>query len=157
MAYQVPRNKIVAKRQNSIGFAYRFSKLTNINLLGEAMATALFLVDRETHGRRANLRKSEQSVVHSSGFLRRKAPVLWKDPPGVNSEHWHSWFLHHAGPLGEDLPQELAGVGGGVAGDLFGRSLGDDVTAFVATFGAQVNDPVGRLDDLGIVFDDDDS
>ena len=37
-----------------------------------------------------------------------------------------------------------------------GRALGDDQTAAVAALGAHVDDPVGGLDDIEVVLDDDD-
>ncbi len=40
--------------------------------------------------------------------------------------------------------------------DLFRRSFGDDPAPFVSRFGAQVDNPVGRLDHVEIVLDDDD-
>src|SRR4051812_22361101 len=52
--------------------------------------------------------------------------------------------------------QELAGVRAGRARDLLGRAGGDDLTAVLAAFGAHVDDPVGRLDDVEVVLDDDD-
>ena len=39
-------------------------------------------------------------------------------------------------------------------GDLLGGSGGDDLAAGVAAFGAEVDDPVGGLDDVEIVLDD---
>jgi hypothetical protein len=45
--------------------------------------------------------------------------------------------------------EELAGVG---VADVLGR--GNDLAAAVAAFGAEVDDPVGRLDDFEIVLDD---
>jgi hypothetical protein len=41
-------------------------------------------------------------------------------------------------------------------GDLFGGALGDEVAAFGAGFGADVDDVVGFGEDVGVVFDDDD-
>ena len=41
------------------------------------------------------------------------------------------------------------------AGDGLGRALGDDAAAALAALGAQVNDPVGGLDDVEVVLDDD--
>ena len=38
----------------------------------------------------------------------------------------------------------------------FGRALGDDPAAVLAPFGAQVEDPVGRLHHVEVVLDDDD-
>ena len=54
----------------------------------------------------------------------------------------------------EDEGQVVAGVGGGVGGDLFGGSGGYDFAAGVAAFGAHVDDPVGGLDDVEVVLDD---
>lgn len=42
-----------------------------------------------------------------------------------------------------------------VAGDPFGRSDRDDAAARAATFGAEVDDPVGLDDHVQVVFDDD--
>ena len=41
-------------------------------------------------------------------------------------------------------------------GDVLGRALGDDLTAAEATLGPDVDDPVGVLDDVEVVLDDDD-
>ena len=40
---------------------------------------------------------------------------------------------------------------------VFGRAFKDDLAALVATFGTQVDDPVRRLDDLHIMFNDNDA
>ena len=39
-------------------------------------------------------------------------------------------------------------------GNLFGWAFGDDAAARVAAFGAEVDDPIGGLDDVEVVFDD---
>src|SRR5713226_8574475 len=54
----------------------------------------------------------------------------------------------------EDAGEGLAGVGLFGAGDEFGRALGDDAAAAFAAFGAEVDDPVGLLDDVEMVLDD---
>src|SRR5712664_165863 len=54
----------------------------------------------------------------------------------------------------EDAGEGLAGVGLFGAGDEFGRALGDDAAAAFASFGAEVDDPVGLLDDVEMVLDD---
>src|SRR5258706_13030225 len=54
----------------------------------------------------------------------------------------------------EDASEGLAGVGLFCAGDEFGRALGDDAAAAFATFGSEVDDPVGLLDDVEMVLDD---
>ena len=41
-----------------------------------------------------------------------------------------------------------------VCGDFFGRAGGDDPAAAVAAFGPEVDDPVGRLDHVQVVLDD---
>ena len=48
----------------------------------------------------------------------------------------------------------MAGVGLFVAGDQFGRALRDDAAAAFAAFGTEVDDPVGLLDDVEMVLDD---
>ena len=65
-----------------------------------------------------------------------------------------------AGRLDRPLPVErLAQIHAGViafdGGDLFGRAGGDDLPAPLSPFGAHVDDPVGRLDHLEVVLDDD--
>ena len=41
------------------------------------------------------------------------------------------------------------------AGDFLRRALRDDLSAFVARFGTKVDDPIGALDHVEVVFDDD--
>ena len=63
----------------------------------------------------------------------------------------HSFYF-----LLEFVAKEACGVGGGVLDELFGSS-GEEETATVASaFGSHVDDPVGHLDDVVVVFDDDD-
>ena len=54
----------------------------------------------------------------------------------------------------EDGAEVLAGVGGFYFGDLFGGAFGDDLAAVAAGFGAEVDEVIGGLDDLEVVFDD---
>src|ERR1700694_4390946 len=54
----------------------------------------------------------------------------------------------------EDAGESLAGVGPFGAGNEFGRALRDDAAAAFAAFGAEVDDPVGLLDDVEMVLDD---
>src|SRR5947209_4279540 len=56
----------------------------------------------------------------------------------------------------EERAQGLACVRLSDARDLFGRAGGDDATTLRAAFGAEVNYVVGALDDIQVVFDDDD-
>src|SRR5688500_11961024 len=49
----------------------------------------------------------------------------------------------------------FAGVAALSFGYLGGRAFGYDAAAFVAAFGAEVDDPVGALDDVQIVLDHD--
>ena len=44
----------------------------------------------------------------------------------------------------------------GARRDLLGRALGDDPAAAVPTLGSEIDDPVRGLDDVEVVFDDDD-
>ncbi len=50
----------------------------------------------------------------------------------------------------------LAGVAFLVGGDVFGRAGGDDLTAFVAAVGTEIDNPVGGFDHFHVVLDDDD-
>ena len=56
----------------------------------------------------------------------------------------------------QELRQILSSVRVFQAGDGFGRTRADDGAAPVAAFRAEVNHPVGGLDDLEVVFDHDD-
>ena len=49
--------------------------------------------------------------------------------------------------------QEFSGIGLGVTSDLFGRSRSDNAAAPFAALRTEVNQPVGGLDDVEIVFD----
>src|SRR5437868_13029912 len=51
--------------------------------------------------------------------------------------------------------EEAAGVRVFGADDLFGCAGGDNLTAAVAAFGAEIDDVVGGFDDVQVVFDDD--
>src|SRR5699024_10866970 len=57
---------------------------------------------------------------------------------------------------GQHGTQEIPGVGVRVGRNLFRRAGGHDLAAAVATFRAEVDQPVGGLDDIQIVFDDHD-
>ena len=50
------------------------------------------------------------------------------------------------------FPQALAGVGTGDLGNLFGSSLGDQSAARRTAFRSKVDDPIGRLHQLQVVF-----
>ena len=56
----------------------------------------------------------------------------------------------------QDGFEEGGGAAGGVVGDLFGGALGDEVAAFGAGFGADIDEVVGFGEDVGVVLDDDD-
>jgi len=53
----------------------------------------------------------------------------------------------------EHRPQRLAGVGALGSSDLFRRAGGDQPAPSLASLGPQVDDPVGGLDDLHVVLD----
>ena len=54
----------------------------------------------------------------------------------------------------KDAGEDLAGIGFFCAGDEFRRTLGDDAAAAFASFGTKVDDPVGLLDDVEMMLDD---
>src|SRR4051812_36982057 len=58
--------------------------------------------------------------------------------------------------LGEELLRELPGVAALDVGALFGRAGRDPLAAARAAFGAEIDDPVGALDDVEVVLDHDD-
>ena len=43
-----------------------------------------------------------------------------------------------------------------ILGDFFGAANSDDVAAFLPSFWPEVNNPISRLGNVEIVFDDDD-
>src|SRR6059036_3926145 len=59
-----------------------------------------------------------------------------------------------ASALAVELREELAGVRAGGLSDGFRRAFGDDLTTLIAALRAEVDDPVGRLDDVEMVLDD---
>src|SRR5215468_7743468 len=73
-----------------------------------------------------------------------------------------SWWIAlraDAGALAvtvQELAQEAGSVGVGGVEDGGGRAHGDDGAAGGAAFGAEVDDPVGFLDDVEVVLDGDD-
>src|SRR5260370_13399289 len=54
----------------------------------------------------------------------------------------------------ENAGEDLAGVRLFCPGDELWRALGDDAPATLAAFGAEVDDPVGLLNDVEMVLDD---
>src|SRR5216684_3988074 len=53
------------------------------------------------------------------------------------------------------MRQGLASIGLLISCDLFGRTLGDDAAAFLAAFGAEIDDPVCIATHVKIVLDND--
>ena len=58
---------------------------------------------------------------------------------------------------GEDGFEKLSGEGFGDGYDLFGSSSRNDLAAFIAAFGSEVDDPVRAFDDFQVVLDDNDA
>ncbi len=50
--------------------------------------------------------------------------------------------------------ERLPGIGAIVHGHFCGRAGADDLTTPITTLGPEINDPVGRTDDVEIVLDD---
>jgi len=57
----------------------------------------------------------------------------------------------------EFFPKELSGIGCVDLDDFLRSACGYDTSSFISAFGAEVDDPVCCFDDVGVVFDDDDS
>ncbi len=53
--------------------------------------------------------------------------------------------------------QEHTGIGVFLSGKIFGNAFEQDVPAFISSFGAQVDDPVGAFDHVEVVLNDDDA
>ena len=56
--------------------------------------------------------------------------------------------------VGQDARQELPGVGLAIAGDLFRCSRGDDLSALLPAFRPEIDQPIGGLDYVEIVLND---
>ena len=68
----------------------------------------------------------------------------------TGSRRHHKWDRSGQASLEEAAGAALEGFG-----DLLRRSFGDEAAGGVAAFRAEVDDPVGRLDDVEVVLDDD--
>src|SRR5258707_1349276 len=55
--------------------------------------------------------------------------------------------------LAEDVLEISTGVAGSRCRNGFGRPLSDDLSPCLASFGAEIDDPIGRFDDIKIVLD----
>ncbi len=73
-------------------------------------------------------------------------------PRRVSSVSGASGYL----ALGQHRLEHLTRVAARRLGDLLRRALGDDGAALVAALGTEVDDPVGRLDHVEVVLNDDD-
>ena len=58
-------------------------------------------------------------------------------------------------PDSEDGREKCTGVRTRRLGDLFGRARGDHLSTLVPTFGSEIDDVIGRLQDVEVVLDDD--
>src|SRR4029450_10520506 len=56
---------------------------------------------------------------------------------------------------GQYVSKELASCVVFQRGDLFGRAGGEEVAAELAAFGAEIEEPVARFEDVEVVLDDD--
>ena len=90
----------------------------------------------------------------AGGGLRSGSKSVGVHGPVDLMRRWSWRFAWLPLALPENAREEAAGVGLRVAGDLLGRAGGDDFAALVAAFGAEVDQPVGGLDDVEIVLDD---
>ncbi|KAG1166331.1 hypothetical protein G6F35_018255 [Rhizopus arrhizus] len=61
-----------------------------------------------------------------------------------------------SGIAAQQLAQVLPGMAGLCGRDIFRRALRHHITATVAAFRTHVDQPIGRLDDVQVVFDDED-
>jgi hypothetical protein len=70
---------------------------------------------------------------------------LKTNPPYKKAKKAHIKMLHN-------VFEELAGVGCGDSGHLFRGAGGDNSPALIASLRANINDPVGGLDDIEVVL-----
>ena len=54
------------------------------------------------------------------------------------------------------ITQRFGGVAAGVLAHIFGGALGDDLTAFIAAIGAEVDEPIAGANDVEVVLDEND-
>src|SRR5450759_4246574 len=102
----------------------------------------------------AERNSSNQRTFRDAAQRRSRSAAATSAPAGRRTEARSepgalSWGIHQAAQVmsGERLPYP---------GDIFRRSLREDPSAARSPFGSQIDDPVGRLDDVHVVLDDDD-
>src|SRR5690242_6252261 len=97
----------------------------------------------------------ENNLDKSTNTLRRLTCYLASLTPPPSLRRLRTAPLPSAPRLLQHRLQERAGVAALLPDDLLGRACRDDLAAGVAALGAEVDDPVGGLDHLEIVLDDD--
>src|SRR5690348_10806664 len=100
--------------------------------------------DKGTKGQRGRKKRVRGRDARATGLL-----AVLVSPGGVRTGGTPVLRLKGAGEVG-------GGAGCGVAGEFLWGAGTEDVAAFVAGAGAQVDGPVGVGDDVHVVFYDDD-
>src|SRR5271170_1506779 len=103
--------------------------------------------------------ESKGDELFSSLFIRNYGSLLilsWSDDPQVcNSTRLLCVRVIHVRIIGVQCSREdLAGVRFFHASNLLGRSLGNDSATFLATFRAQIDNPVSLFNHIQMMFDD---
>src|SRR5689334_21935097 len=98
------------------------------------------------------LMPSSSSMTVAGGFDGSPDRDRPQGRPPILSRLLRRGLLHR--PALQKLLQEHARMRARFLDDVFRRALGDHFAAAVAALRAEIDDPVGRLDDLEIVLDD---
>ena len=106
--------------------------------------------------------EGDRARADAFGQLRRvrairqqPAPLEFFQNVHRRQDRWPPANFQYRLSLSQHRGQVSAGVAGRASGDGFGRALRDDLAAGLAAFRAEINDPIGGLDDVQVVLDDD--
>src|SRR3569623_72119 len=67
---------------------------------------------------------------------------------------FRGFFLPRRDGRRQQRPQKMSGIRAGILGHVFGRTDDENLAAFLAAFGPEIDQPVGGFDHVEIVFDD---
>src|SRR5687767_593446 len=96
-------------------------------------------------------REAFYKIVRSSEFIVRSLKAARITPVPLSAL---SGRIRVRAADGEHVAEVASRVGMLGLADLLGCSGGDDLSSLRPSFGAEIDDPIGRLDDVEIVFDD---
>src|SRR5690348_4086120 len=104
--------------------------------------------------RMETIRRGPRAPGRTPGLGNRESTAMrsWIRGFGLDSAMSCAWSLS-GGLRRQHLPQKIARRRAGRCRDIFGSARGDDPAAVRTALGTQVDDPIGRLDDIEVVLD----